>query len=643
MSDDTSNTTDRLDRRRFLALSAATGSALGLATGTASAHNYGSDSGTQSTGGHDHTDESAHQQADRAELLDYHSLGGVGASSNSGRPEEPHYGAITELHVHGDYAYVGVFSSDDPTNDRGMAILDIHEFNDAETLEEARDAELSVLSFVRNDDPASAVMDARLSDDGKYVFMSKQPYTALFNETDPTPGTDGDSTDPSAGSVVAVDVEDPGNPTVVGSYNAWTTGSHNACYHRIDGEEYVFACKDMNDGTAGLYVLQFDRTTGQFVLVDRWTASGATGGLDYIHDITIQNDPKTGTPTGYLSYWDKGLRILDLSDPTAITELAVFEMNSAHFAEPAPTLLDGKRVVVVGQEVPSVEDGSSGKLYLLDADGIEDGESPTELDVWEWKSSTTFQNFTLSPHNFDVTECGWVHLGHYHGGVRFLDIDTDDWVLREEGFYLPHEDVPEESKMQGLNEATPFTWCAVEQDGVTYVADVNTGVYAIHHDYVPFGNDSGPGVHVTVERADDGSAFTGGQTNQVDLTIAADESVHVRDRVPSEWSVVGGDAHTTYVQGGDRYVEFVGTVDGDDRTYFAEAPNGVDETGSYTFGPVEYSTDGETWHPLPGTTEENSVLAASTAGIGTLGIAATGTALYRVRSNLRRLLGEERE
>lgn len=395
----------------------------------------------------------------------------------------------------------------------------------------------------------------------------------------------------------------------------------------------------MNDGTAGLYVLQFDRTTRQFLLANQWTANGATGGLDYIHDITVQNDPKTGTPTGYLSYWDKGLRILDLSDLTAISELAVFEMDSAHFTQPAPTLLGGKRVVVVGQEIPSVENGSSGKIHLLNAEGIEDGESPTKLDTWEWKTNATFQNFTLSPHNFNVTEDGWVHLGHYHGRIRFLDIDTENWFLREDGYYLPHKDVPEESKMQGLNEATPFTWCAVEQDGVTYAADINTGVYALHHDYVPFGNDSALGVHVTAERNDDWATFTGGQTDQIDLTLAADESVHVRDRLPAEWSVVTGDRHETYVEGGDRYVEFGGTVEGGDRSYFAEAPNGVDETGTYTFGPVEYSTDGETWHTLPETTEENTVVAVSTAGA--VGVVATSSGLYRFRSKLRELLGDD--
>lgn len=476
----------------------ATGGAAALATGvgSASAHKFSSDTSSTSSDDHDHTDGSVHDSSSNAELLDYHSLGDVGPSSESGSPDSPHYGGITEIRTHGDYAYVGIFSSDDPTNDRGMAIVDVSEFNEASNTKERREAELNVVSFLRNDNPGSAVMDVKVSDDGDYVFISKQPYTALFNETDPTPGTDGDSTSTSASAVQAVDVTDPENPMVVGTYDAWDTGPHNSYYHRIDGTDYVFSVKDLNDGTAGLYVFQFERTTGALVLVNQWTLDGdlldeqvGDSGTLYIHDITVQNDPKTGKPYGYLSYWGAGLRVLDLTDPTDIVEIGRFAGDAIHYSEPAPALVDGKRVVVAGQERSSAsnetesDDPGSGKVYLLDADGIDDGYdgSPnvTALDSWEWRPNATFANFTLSPHNFDVTENGWVHLAHYHGGVRYLKIDKADWTLAEKGYFRGSKDVPESSKMEGLNHAVPFTWGAVEHNGVTFASDINTGVYAL--------------------------------------------------------------------------------------------------------------------------------------------------------------------
>jgi hypothetical protein len=289
-----------------------------------------------------------------------------------------------------------------------------------------------------------------------------------------------------------VDVSDPADPELVGTYDAWDTGPHNAFHHRIDGTDYVFAIKDMDDGTAGLYVLEFDRTTGALVLVNRWTKDGdlgdiavGDGGATYIHDVTVQDDPRLGRPVGYVSYWDAGLFALDLSDPTDVSVLGHFDMPSCHYAEPAPSFYDGKRIVVAGQEIPSVEDGSLGKLKLLDADGLDEGYDGTdniaELDSWEWRSSVTFDSFTLSPHNFDVTDDGWVHVGHYHGGTRFPRIHRDDWSLEEKGYFRAANDVPEDSKMAGLNHAAPFTWTAVEQEGVVYALDINTGVYALRY------------------------------------------------------------------------------------------------------------------------------------------------------------------
>lgn len=474
------------------------------ASGAASAHEFdsGGDDEDGDDGGHDHTDASLHGDTGNVELLDYHGLGDVGPSSESGSPDEPHYGGLTEIRVQGDYAYVTIFSSKDPTNNRGLAVVDVSEFNAAETPNELRDAELEVVSFLRNDNDAAAVMDVKIADDGDYVFLSKQPITALFNETDPTPNTEDDDLDTSVGAAAleAVDVSDPTDPTVVGRYDEWTTGPHNAWHHRIDGTDYVFAIKDIDDGTSGLYVFEFDRLTGALVLVNRWTREGdwsdgevVGDGLTYIHDVVVQDDPRLNVPVAYVSYWDAGLFALDVSDPTSVSVLGHHTGEQIHYAEPAPTFVDDTRVVVAGQEMPGQEDGSSGELYLLDADGIDegyDGEDNIELlDTWEWQSNVTFDDFTLSPHNFNVTERGYVHLGHYHGGTRFLEIDSGDWTLSEKGYFQAAMSVPEDSKMTGLNHAAPFTWAAVAQNGVTFVSDVNTGVYALRFKPDSSGND----------------------------------------------------------------------------------------------------------------------------------------------------------
>jgi hypothetical protein len=484
---------DVSDATRRTVLKAIAGStAVAGVAGTASAHESDSGGNASNDGHHDHTDASVHGATSDVELLDYHSLGDVGPSGESGSADSPHYGGISELRTHGDYAYVGVFSSDTPTGDRGLFVVDISAFNGADNTSDLREADLDVVAILRNDNPAAAVMDVKVSDDGNYVFLGKQPFTALFNETDPAPDDDGEGTSASAAAVQAVDVSDPTDPRVVGTYDAWDTGPHNLDYHRVDGTDYVFAVKDFNDGTSGIWVFRFDRTTGAIAVVNKWDAGGnLTDGnlvdedLNYAHDIVVQDDPRLGIPVGYFSYWNSGLFALDLSVPTSIEPIGHFSMPVTHYAEPAPSFVDGKRIVVAGQEQSSQSDGTSGYVKLLDADGLDDGydgsDNITELDTWEWQSNVSFASFTLSPHNFTVTDDGWVHLGHYHGGTRFLRYHSENWTLEEKGYFQAARDVPEESKAGGINDAAPFTWTAVEHEGVVYAADVNTGVYALRH------------------------------------------------------------------------------------------------------------------------------------------------------------------
>ncbi|WP_433632879.1 LVIVD repeat-containing protein [Halomicrococcus sp. NG-SE-24] len=296
-----------------------------------------------------------------------------------------------------------------------------------------------------------------------------------------------------AGSITAVDVTDPENPTVAGAF-PHDTGFHNCWHHEISGTDYVFTIKDIEqDGTAGVYIFEFDRATGTLELVNTWNQAGnfadgnLTSGDKYIHDIVVQDDPRLEKPVGYLSYWNAGMYALDLSNPTDISVLGHFTMSNAHYAEPAPTYFDGKRVVVAGHEYPSDKNGHSGEVKFLDADGLDGGytkgeDNIVELDSWEWRDDVSFDGtYTFSPHNFTVTEGQWVHVGHYHGGTRFLHIDSSEWSLTEQGFFQAAKDVPEESKVVGLNHAAPFTWTAVTQDGVTYAADINTGVYALRY------------------------------------------------------------------------------------------------------------------------------------------------------------------
>ncbi|MFC4551374.1 MULTISPECIES: S8 family serine peptidase [Halorussus] len=115
-------------------------------------------------------------------------------------------------------------------------------------------------------------------------------------------------------------------------------------------------------------------------------------------------------------------------------------------------------------------------------------------------------------------------------------------------------------------------------------------------------------------RSDDGDAFTGGQTDQVDVSVTASESVRVRDAVPPEWDVLESYSEDVerVEQAGDVQYVYLGEASDVSATYFAEAPASTEQSNAYSFGPVQVSTDGETWVQLSGTSDTNVVAGTDT-------------------------------
>ena len=117
------------------------------------------------------------------------------------------------------------------------------------------------------------------------------------------------------------------------------------------------------------------------------------------------------------------------------------------------------------------------------------------------------------------------------------------------------------------------------------------------------GNDSGNGADVSVTREADGSVFAGGAHTRQELAVEGGPTF-LRDRVPKGWIVAAADrpyTRTAPPETEENYIEFTGRVEDGTPGYIARAPSGVDETGIYTFGPVEVSDDGEEWTVLEGT------------------------------------------
>jgi hypothetical protein len=437
----------------------------------------------------------------------YHSLGGIGSESVSGSPDDPHYGGVSELRVKGDIAAVGLLSSKSPTLDRGIAILDVSAYTRAESREELERAEMSVLSFVPNENNTTSVMDVKFSGDGSYLFAAQQPVAGLFAATAgqvPEGRTEGESAaNAEQAGLLAIDISTPGDPDIVGRVE-YGFGMHNCYHHRINGEDYVFGVTGPLGEPAGVYAHRLDRSTGGMERVNFWTFNtevrqgefgnpaayaNATDNEYYAHDVTVIDDPVTGDPYAYLANWGtshdagesgSGARVLNVSDPTDIEELGVFTMERAHTIEPLRRTLDGKRLFVVGQENPDPdpdtgdgseeygnETGHTGFYYLVDATGVENGEelgtasidtetsaAGDELAKWVWRENAAFDAFTYSAHNIDTfrTEIdgdtrAFVTTGHYHAGTRILEIGHPSGPAVEEEDRTP-ADAPYDGELE---------------------------------------------------------------------------------------------------------------------------------------------------------------------------------------------------
>jgi len=121
------------------------------------------------------------------------------------------------------------------------------------------------------------------------------------------------------------------------------------------------------------------------------------------------------------------------------------------------------------------------------------------------------------------------------------------------------------------------------------------------------------------DRIDDGSVFTGGQTDHVRLQVEeASVPALIRDVVPVEWDVLGhGDAawvDSDGAPGGHKLVYFeVDPAESFTVEYFVEAPADPAATGEYTFGPFQAKgVDTRDWIDVPGTSSTERVVAEDT-------------------------------
>ncbi|QLG62902.1 hypothetical protein [Halorarum salinum] len=271
--------------------------------------------------------------------------------------------------------------------------------------------------------------------------------------------------DGSAGGVTFFDVSDPAVPVELSFYDA-ASGVHN-CYLEDD---YAYLC--INDSFAYARMVIVDVSDpenpvslegdergsgGAWMLRDRHPDM-ADAGVNPIHDIYVQDD------LAYMCFWDAGVVVADVSDPTDPRAVAHFgaaddagerpedaveqyerylggHETNAHYVRPTP---DGEYTLVGAETFPgpyedAVVPGDHGGIRIFDTGDLStDSEpgDPHEGHVGYIPAPDRPADALRTSHNFDVTDSK-VFASFYQGGIHAYDIEDPGDPRHLAGFAAP--------------------------------------------------------------------------------------------------------------------------------------------------------------------------------------------------------------
>jgi hypothetical protein len=340
---------------------------------------------------------------------------------------------VTDLWVHGDYAYSGTSSggcggSSAPCSSIPGSLIvwrlgggGIPALLDSVAL------------------PGPHTNDVKVSPGGDYLVVSQERVEA----------TNG---------IVVLGLADPAAPTILAHFtDGLERGVHNLWLENIAGTDYAFVVEDGSGAGSGLHVLDLSDPAAP-APVTTWQ-----GGSSQIHDVYVRDG------LAFVSHWDDGLFILDVGngmaggspvDPVTVGSL-VMSGGNTHNAWYWPA----GEVVFVGEErgALSTDTTDVGQLHVVD---VRDPRDPREIATYKIPGET--------PHNFWLDEDNEIlYAGWYGRGVRVLDVSgtlSGDLGAagREIGFLEP-------SGSKGLGSI----WAPQLHRGVLYLSDIYHGLWAV--------------------------------------------------------------------------------------------------------------------------------------------------------------------
>ena len=270
---------------------------------------------------------------------------------------------VTDVWAQGNYAYLGTF-------DEGLCSLDftgVHIVNIEDPANPAKVGFIPAKPGTRNNDVKVAHLDTKFFK-GEILVASNESCGSPFI---PKLHANGGGFIPGQGGLSIWDVSNPTKPRAL-KQNFLDFGVHNTFIYQQGQNAYMLVVDDEN--VQDLTIVDITKPQSPKVIAvtgqDDWPDDiaaefGATAGV-FLHDVWVQDD------IAYLSYWDAGLVLLNISDPANPTFLGdssyavpdplsgEFPAGDGHVAVPSA---DGMRVLL------GDEDFAAGALSTFDFNG----------------------------------------------------------------------------------------------------------------------------------------------------------------------------------------------------------------------------------------------------------------------------------
>ena len=201
--------------------------------------------------------------------------------------------------------------------------------------------------------------------------------------------------------------------------------------------------------------------------------------------------PSADGRTAYVAYWDAGAVVLDMTDPTNVNMVGrtVYPADSEGDTHSAVPNASGSLLATTDEDFSPgdleaagepMEPGDTwgfGRLWSL-----ADPAHPAHLsDVTTPHSLTNSTSGFYSAHNPEFVG-NWLTVSWYSDGLRVFDV-SDPTAPKSVATYRPQPTRDPTGVFRGFGVRTPqypFVWGAHNLDGLTYLSDINYGLYVVH-------------------------------------------------------------------------------------------------------------------------------------------------------------------